>query len=416
MLRPLLLLACSPALLASSALADTLTVGPTGQFPTIQQAVNAAVDGDRILLEPFDYPESVDIDGKSLTLLGLQKTSHPFRARILADAGGSAAGLTIRNVPVGGAVEVRDLAVLRETGAPGANLVVEDNAGAVWLERVVALSAGGIGLEVDNSADVSILASFAWVVPPLTGFGPFTAPAPGLEVRGASHVQLADSFAWGSDGHFAAPTVQAPLAGGPGLRVVDSVVTVRDGQFLLGGHGGSFDNGFCIEGAPAGPGLEVVDLGGGPAAAVTFIGPTQALVGEPPPLKACSLPVVPPPPIVAPAGSVVELGGVAHKLDFPACVVPANGSLGELHGAPGELYALVYSAAPLAPLALPGITGDLAISFNGIAVAKLGVLVTETAPLAIPALAVPAQAYVQAYLVDGQGGAFLTGPRTLTWL
>ncbi|MCB9762498.1 MAG: hypothetical protein H6739_22055 [Alphaproteobacteria bacterium] len=56
-------------LLAPPALAATLTVGPSGDHATVQEAVDAASDGDELRIEAGTFEERVDI-GKDLTLIG----------------------------------------------------------------------------------------------------------------------------------------------------------------------------------------------------------------------------------------------------------------------------------------------------------------------------------------------------------
>ena len=51
--------------------AATLRVGPCGEFDTIQEAVDAATDGDSILVEPGSYQETVDWDDKGLSIIGI---------------------------------------------------------------------------------------------------------------------------------------------------------------------------------------------------------------------------------------------------------------------------------------------------------------------------------------------------------
>ncbi|MDP3939322.1 MAG: hypothetical protein Q8R92_14455, partial [Deltaproteobacteria bacterium] len=55
---------------------NQLTVGPTGQFATIQEAVDAAQTGDQVVLEDGVYNESVVVAGKeNLTLKGARRNA-----------------------------------------------------------------------------------------------------------------------------------------------------------------------------------------------------------------------------------------------------------------------------------------------------------------------------------------------------
>ncbi|MEC7986771.1 MAG: MopE-related protein [Myxococcota bacterium] len=61
-------------LLLSSAFADTLTVGSSGQYSTIQDAVSASSSGDTIDVQAGTYSECIIISGKSLTFSGSNVT------------------------------------------------------------------------------------------------------------------------------------------------------------------------------------------------------------------------------------------------------------------------------------------------------------------------------------------------------
>ena len=72
--------------------ADVLTVGPAGQFPTIQGAVDAASDDDIILVAAGDY-FSVTIVDKALTILG-EGEVNVEDGRIILDFGNNLTGVT----------------------------------------------------------------------------------------------------------------------------------------------------------------------------------------------------------------------------------------------------------------------------------------------------------------------------------
>ena len=55
-------------MLGSQSLAATLTVGSGGDYPTIQAAIDAASDGDRIEIAAGSYLESLEIDALNLTI------------------------------------------------------------------------------------------------------------------------------------------------------------------------------------------------------------------------------------------------------------------------------------------------------------------------------------------------------------
>jgi Bacterial Ig-like domain (group 3) len=65
--RPALVGALS--LLATAALAQTIQVGPGQPYTTIQSGINAAVDGDIVLVAPGTYNENINFNGKAITVV-----------------------------------------------------------------------------------------------------------------------------------------------------------------------------------------------------------------------------------------------------------------------------------------------------------------------------------------------------------
>lgn len=77
-------------LVAASAVASTWSV--PGSFQTIQAAIDAAADGDRIEVAPGSYRQAIDFHGKRLQLLGIQGAEHT-----ILDATGLGTVVTIAN-------------------------------------------------------------------------------------------------------------------------------------------------------------------------------------------------------------------------------------------------------------------------------------------------------------------------------
>ena len=153
---------------ASSA---TLNVGPTRSFTTVQAAVDAAHDGDEVVVDNGTYAESVDLGGRDLTLraAGQATLAPPSGPCVEADEGESAVidGFTL-SPALGRAVEVvnaevtvRDVLALAPAppSGDGGAFRVED--GALTLTRVDVIdpiALRGAGLYARNSqVDVTSL-------------------------------------------------------------------------------------------------------------------------------------------------------------------------------------------------------------------------------------------------------------------
>jgi len=57
-------------LVCVSAGADIIRVGPGGDYPTVQEGIQAAMEGDTVLVTPGVYHETVDFLGKAITVRG----------------------------------------------------------------------------------------------------------------------------------------------------------------------------------------------------------------------------------------------------------------------------------------------------------------------------------------------------------
>ena len=143
--------------------ANVRTVGPGGEFATIQAAVDAAVDAQTLVrVAPGVYPSFV-IDAPSVGSLHVLA-----EGAVTIDA--SAGAVEIANLTVGQTVELRGLDIVGGAQA----LDVHDNAGLVLVDQVTA-GASGVAVDVTDSAFVNLTRSA------FTG-------APGLRANGASKV------------------------------------------------------------------------------------------------------------------------------------------------------------------------------------------------------------------------------------
>jgi hypothetical protein len=207
------LLSCA---LSTPARADVTVVDPGGGNgkQVLQSAINAAFDGDILILLPggYDFPAgALEIDGKGLTILAERDTTPP-----LLDA------VRIRNVPAGSTVMLRGLEI-REA-APGAavaaRLVIENCQGTVWIEDCAVAG---------NPGDADQLTSVFW--PGRTA----------VAMTDADSVTLLRCTLTGGDGHGYEVSGDGGAlwasSGGNAVTALRSKLTLHDSQ-LQGGHGG----------------------------------------------------------------------------------------------------------------------------------------------------------------------------------
>ncbi|TVQ62400.1 MAG: hypothetical protein EA378_05660 [Phycisphaerales bacterium] len=97
--RAWLLAAAAGCLLSPAALAATLSV--PSQFPTIQAAIDAAVDSDVIVVAPGTYAEAIDFGGRNITL----RSANGAGVTTIDGSGFSASTVTVTNAVIGASIE-----------------------------------------------------------------------------------------------------------------------------------------------------------------------------------------------------------------------------------------------------------------------------------------------------------------------
>ncbi len=134
------------AILATGAHAATLSVGPTGTYASLAEAVDAAISGDTLSLEAGEHAGCVDLGGKSLTLQGAAGS-----AATIVDAGG-----LCEDALYAGAGEALVISGLTVRNAGGRGLRIEGGASLVAADLVVdgsgASDLNGGGLYVDGGS------------------------------------------------------------------------------------------------------------------------------------------------------------------------------------------------------------------------------------------------------------------------
>jgi hypothetical protein len=214
----------TPASLASASLGRVWVVdaasGPGTDFTTIQAAVDAAVDGESVLVRPGTYA-SFAIVGKDVD--------------VVADGGPvTVAGFELRDLASSGSIVVRGL---QSTGVAGPGAAIVDCAGHVLVEACTLVGADGDGVFVSPNFDPS--------------------GAPGAFVDGSTRVAFARSTLRGGDGDDYVPLTVLFGAGGDGLRAVGSFVALYTCTALGGDGGDVADDDAAWTGGAGGDGIEI---------------------------------------------------------------------------------------------------------------------------------------------------------------
>jgi hypothetical protein len=355
--------------------------GPGFVFTEIQPAVDAAADGDTVLVRSGVY-SSFTIDGKALVV-----TRDPISL-----SPPSVSDVRVLNLAAGQEVVVRGMTI---AGGTFGGCFLDHNDGPVWLESLVIPPGGcfffyfATGLRAQAcSAVIATRCTFSG----------------GLSTKGISasdsSLYLFETSAFAGKG--------GSGAGPAGVEIIDSFLLASGGTFQ-GGCGA--DGGECIAGSPGGPGLKRV---GGPLPQILG----TALVGGP---GGCGI-------SCGGCGSpgADAVGGYELVAGFPRdYVLGSPASSGQTttlaySGKPGDL---VFSLIGLdqSALYIPELAGALVVPIPPLLIAhgpadaagKLNLLVTlPSLPPGVEAITV----YAQAAAVSSVGAAVLGAPSQLTIL
>ena len=225
--------------------------GGVGIFTTIQAAVNAARNGDRIEVRPGAYQEHVKIDAKAISLYGSGTRPQDvllFERTLSA----TPAVLTITRHPAQGRTRLAHFALGRDIFIPPGGPIgisIEGGSGEIVMDRVHAIRRTRV---LDHKGRVHLQACLAK--------GAFrdrlwtnNDGAPALEVR-RSGVVIANAGVYIGDSGTAAFGV---IGKGGAAVVVEKARLELVHPTLLGGHGSILL--FGRVGSQGGPGLDLID-------------------------------------------------------------------------------------------------------------------------------------------------------------
>lgn len=393
---------------------NVLSVGPFGgqQFTSIQAAVDAAGEGDVILIEPGFYPGPTVIDGKSVSLV---KDFAPFALNVVF-----AESLTIRNLAADQEVLLHDI---QFSGNPlgvgsSAAVSVENGVGKVLVEECICL--GSPGLRVLNAENVFVARSTLQGRDGLTSQSVNFSPASGLTATD-SELAVYNSVLGGGAGQpgLAGALQVLPGDGAPGILLARAELTIS-GSDVQGGDGAPGlvgQQGQCVDPGAGAAGLEVFKFTVIPSQATLIDTATQG-GAEGLPAFGCAGLGADGPAIEDPFGTLVELpvSGLNSSYTQSSPVRGGEDTLLTLGADPGDV-AFVAVATAQDHLVLA--SGDVLLAGPAPVVLALGAVPAggfinqfTTAPL-LPAGLDQLTLYTQGALMLPTGQVFLTEAQSL---
>ena len=354
----------------------------------IQPAVDAATNGDVILVENGSYYAGFTIDGKGVSVVAA------------VDALVITGSASIRNLATGQTVLLAGI-----WSGDGVGLSLQNNAGAIWIESC--FLAGGTsdimsftGVSIVNCASVAIERCQIG-----GGWGPISGPlqdaAAGLEVAN-SNVAISDTTCRGGQGGQLHLQPVLSCAGGPGARIQSGSV-FASGTTFRGGDGGFA---FPIPGAaPGGDGI--VTFGAVSVVQCTFTGGLSGAGSTSPPGQ---------PTVIGGAGTLDSLSHSARH--FAVTSLAREGQPIEVNasGIVGESLGTLFSTSPASPQLLASYDGSLLLSLanaGGLLLGDIGADGALSITLIAPSLPVTVQAatfYLQSIFFDAPLTHVVVGP------
>ena len=327
--------------------------GPGVDAINVIAGVSLAAPGDIVLIRSGDYG-GVTIDGKGISLVA----DAGAVVKLKPSEASEKPGLVVRNVPAGQRVLIFGLGFTNANAV--SSIVLEDNAGSVWLEQCL-VGVGRPAVSVADCAAVTLRDCTATGhFSSITGPSFTVAPAsPAVEASGSS-VALDGCTLTGGKGHDAAGAL--PVIGAtPGA----AAVAIESGTLFVGRS--------TLTGGVGGKGLSVAATCynpkvGGPGLLLGASDPTARLIdallvvgASGTPVPGCPPAGSAPPPVVVQSGAVATLSGHGPELGTSTPVREGQLVSVTIEGAPGSAVLLAFSLGS-GVHALPSLSGTLGLA------------------------------------------------------